>query len=424
MKQTEFKTEVMAGITSYLATLYIVIVNPSILQHAGIPFTALVTSTVLVCSVSSIAMGLFAKNPIVVAPGMGLNAFFTYTLVHQQNLSPQIALGAVFWSGLIFMLMSAFGIREKIANAIPYSIRIGVTAGIGLFIAFIGFKNAGIIIANKATIIGSGDFGNSAFIFAAGLIFTVFLHIKKVNAALLWGILFTTLLSFLSGRLYGDEILVAFGSIVQYPDFSLIGELDIMGSLKWSLLPAILSLLFTDFFDSVSTFMSVAEAADLKDKNGQPKNLRASLLVDGFSTFFSGLVGSSPGTAYIESACGVKQGGRTGVVAIVAGILFLPLMFFSPLVSSIPIIATAPVLVLVGVFMMAPLSKISWNNWEDAVPTFMVFFLIPFSFSITIGIVSGLLTWLILKILLKRWEDISIISIILGILSAIFLVLK
>lgn len=422
---TNLKTEVLAGITTFLATMYIIVVNPAMISQTGMPFGGVLTATVLVSAFSSIAMGIYAKNPIVIAPGMGINAFFTYSVVLGMGVKWEEALGTVFWSGVIFLLLSIFNIRVMILNAIPRQLRYAISAGLGLFITFIGFANAKFIVANPATLVGIAKFNPVIITFLIGLIVTSVFVIKRIKGALILGIVFTTLLAIPIGRFYGDASAINFGvptlvtwqGLFSLPDFSLIFKLDIVNSLKFSLFPVIFAFLFTDMFDSLSTFIGVAEAADLVDEKGEPRRVKESLIADAFSTTISGLLGTSSGTAYVESATGVEEGGRTGLTAIVAGLLFLPFMFISPLLSVIPSIATAPALILVGVFMMKPVIKINWNRLDDAIPAFFGMILIPLTYSITQGIIWGFISWTIIKLVLGKKEEVSWMLILIDVLA-------
>lgn len=420
------RTEVLAGFTSFLACMYIVVVNPAILKDAGMPFPALLTATVLVCFFSSVAMGLYANNPILVAPGMGINAFFTYTAVIGMGMSWQTALGTVFWSGIIIMLLSFSNIRVHILGAIPHSVRMGLASGIGLFIALIGFENSGFIIANKATLISKAPLNAITGTFLIGLAVTIILVIKKVPGSLILGIIFTTLISIPIGRIWGDAVgtktLVTYNGIFSPPDFSLFLSADFLGALKFSAIPIIFVFVFVDMFDSISTFMGLAEAGNLLDKKGEPRNVKQSLIVDGFSTLISGIFGTSAGTAYIESATGIREGGRTGLTAIVGGLLFLPCMFFSPLLSVVPSIATAPVLIIVGALFMIPMTRLDWTDFEVAFPAFISMIMIPFTFSITEGIVFGLLSYTIIKLIMGKYKELTTMLIVLDIISIIFLI--
>jgi AGZA family xanthine/uracil permease-like MFS transporter len=427
---TTIRIEVLAGITSFLACMYIIVVNPAILKDAGMPFSAVLTATVLVCFFSSVAMGLYANNPIIVAPGMGINAFFTYTAVIGMGMSWQAALGTVFWSGVIIMLLSFSNIRVHILKAVPHSVRMGLASGIGLFIALIGLENAGFLIANKATLISKAPLNAMTATFLAGLAITIILVIKKVPASLILGIIITTLLSIPIGRLWGDasavnfgtKTLVTFNGIFAAPDFSLFMSMDFIGALKFSAIGVIFTFVFVDMFDSISTFMGIAEAGNLLDKDGQPRNVKQSLIADGFSSVISGIFGTSAGTAYIESATGIREGGRTGLTAVVGGLLFLPCMFFSPLLSIIPAIATAPVLIVVGALFMIPMTRLDWTDFEISFPAFIAMIMIPFTFSINEGVVFGMLSYTIIKLVLGKYKKITFTLIVLDILSIIFLI--
>ncbi len=412
---SDIKTEILAGITTFLAAMYIIIVNPAILSKTGMPFNGVLTATILVSTSSTIMMGIYAKNPILVAPGMGINAFFTFFVVMNLGLKWEIALGSVFWSGIIFLLLSIFNVRTYIVKAIPKQIRYAVSAGIGLFIALIGLVNSRFIISDPSTLVKLNKMDPAVITFIVGLLITSLLVIKRVKGSLIIGIITTTILSIPIGRLYGDAssfnfgvpTLVTWKGIFDYPDFSLIFKLDLINSLKFAIWPVTFAFLFTDMFDSLSTFVGVAEASDLIDSNGEPRNVKESLIVDAVSTTISGLFGTSSGTAYIESATGVEEGGRTGLTAVVSGLLFIPFMFISPLLSVVPAIATAPALVLVGVFMMKPILKINWSKFDDAVPAFLSMILIPFTYSITQGIIWGFLSWTLIKFVMKKRNEVS-----------------
>ncbi|GAB3692278.1 NCS2 family permease [Spirosoma flavus] len=416
-KSSTTRTEILAGISTFLATMYIIVVNPAILSQSGLPFSGVLTATVLLSFFCSLMMGLYARNPIVVAPGMGMNAFFTFTAVKGMGVQPEVALGAVFWAGVLFLLLSVLNIRSAIVRAIPQPLRYAVSAGIGLFITLIGFENAHFIIANPATLVGIARMNDPIVLtFVFGLLLTSILVVRDVPGAIIIGIVLTTLVAWPIGRYWGDasavnfgqKTLVNFGAIWASPDFSLLGKLDFMGALKWSLWPVIFAFAFTDLFDSLSTFVGVAEAGGLQDSDGNPRNLNRSLLTDAVATTLAGVFGTSPGTAYIESAVGIAQGGRTGLTAVIAGCCFLPFLFLSPLLSVIPAIATAPALVLVGAFMMKPITRINWGQLDDALPAFLALVLIPFSYSITQGLIWGFLSWTVIKVAVGKSREVSL----------------
>ncbi len=407
------RTEMGAGVATFLASMYIIVVNPAILSQSGLPFSGVLTATVLLSFTCSLLMGLYARNPMVVAPGMGLNAFFTFTAVKGMGLRPETALGAVFWAGIIFLLLSIFNLRSVLVRLIPKPLRHAIAAGIGLFISLIGFENAHFIVANPATLVSIARLSDPTVLtFGLGLLLTAALLARRVPGAIIIGIVLMTLAAVPIGRLWGGTVpIVVWQGAMAWPDFSLIGRLDWVGSLRWSLAPVIFAFVFTDLFDSLSTFVGVAEAANLTDTQpgptfGEPLRLRQSLLVDAIATALAGVLGSSPGTAYIESAVGISAGGRTGLTAVVASALFLPFLFLSPLLSVVPAIATAPALVLVGAFMLKPIQKIRWDDLSEALPSFLAMVLIPFSYSITTGIVWGFLSWTVVQVAVGKGRTI------------------
>ena len=421
---TDYKKETLAGVTTFLATCYIVVVNPQILSQTGMSYSGVVTATVLLSFFSTLLMGIFAHNPITVAPGMGLNAFFTFTLCLGMKVPWPTALGAIFWSGLLFLLISIFNLRTILLNAIPLPLRYAISCGIGIFISLIGLTNAGFLASHEATIITQNALNPKLWTFIIGLFVTALLSVKRVKGAFLIGILFTTLLTYPLGRWWGDEIILTYKGLYSPPDFSLIGQLNLIDSLKFSFFPVVLTLLLTDMFDSLSTFIGISRAGNLLDEKGRPRNIKKSLIVDSLATLLAGLLGTSSGTSYIESAAGIKEGGKTGFVALVTAFLFLPLMFFSPLLVMIPTIATAPILVLVGVYMIGPIKKIDWNNLEEAIPCFLSLILIPLTYSITHGMVWGFLMYSFLKLFGGKREEVTFPLIVLNLLATISLFMK
>lgn len=419
--KTDFKKELIAGITTFLSMMYIIVVNPNILSSCGMPFSSVLTATVIVSAFSSIAMGIYAGNPIALAPGMGLNAFFAFSVVTGMGVSWKVALGAVFWSGIIFLILSILNIRTYIVKAIPKPLRQAIAAGIGIFISLIGLINAGFIITNDVTVVSRGILSFSVITFLAGMAVTAVLVARRMKGALISGIIITTILAFPIGRFWGDSVIVTWTNLVADPDFSLLFSLDLIGSLKLSVFPVIFAFLFTDMFDSLSTFVGVAEAGNLLDEKGEPRYIKKSLIVDGFSTMLAGLAGSSPGTSYLESASGIKEGGRSGLTAVICGLLFLPFMFLSPLLSIVPAIATAPALVLVGVFMMKPIQDINWQKFDDSIPAFLAMILIPLTYSITQGIIWGFLSWTVIKLFTGKINEVSPMLFVINILSILAL---
>jgi AGZA family xanthine/uracil permease-like MFS transporter len=402
-------TEIVAGASSFMAAAYIVVVNPAILSQAGMPYSAVLTATVLVCFFSSLMMGLYARNPIIVAPGMGLNAFFTFSVVKGMQVPWPVALGAVFWAGVIFLLLSIFNIRTHIVRAIPSQLRYAITVGIGLFIALIGFVNAGFVVHHPATVVGVAALTPPIAVFAIGLFVTSVLVVLRIRGALLIGMLLTTVAAATLGRFWGGgDPIVTWNGAFAAPDFSLVFALDLAHSITWALIPVIFAFVFTGMFDGLSTFVALAEAADLMNDSGEPRNIKRSLETDATSTIVAAFLGSSPGTAYIESAVGIEAGGKTGLTAVTGALLFLPFLFLSPLLSAVPLVATAPALVVVGVYMVRPVVRIRWTAMDEAIPAFLAIVLIPFSYSITQGIIWGFLSWTLLKVVAGRAREVSI----------------
>ena len=326
----DLRTEAIAGVTTFFTMAYIVVVNPGILSTpgTGMPFSGALTATVLIAFLMTLMMGIYARLPFAVAPGMGINAFFTFTIILTQKVWWQTALGIIFWAGVLFLLISITPVRETIAKAIPPELRIGTAAGIGIFLTFIGLKNAGIITSDPITFVKLGHLGSQTWFAILGLVVTILLMIRRSALAFLAGIFFVTLIAWGYGHVQAPA------SFFSAPDFQTVFlKLDILGALKLSLLPAIIALMFTDLFDSISSFMGVAHAADLLDEKGDPRNLRQGLIVDSFATFGAGLAGTSSGTAYVESIAGIRMGGRSGMASVVTALCFLPCFFVAPLAA-------------------------------------------------------------------------------------------
>jgi AGZA family xanthine/uracil permease-like MFS transporter len=415
------RTEAIAGITTFFTMSYILIVNPAILSTpgTGMAFSGVLTATVLVCMVMTLLMGLYAKLPFAVAPGMGINAFFTFTIILTQKVWWQTALGIIFWAGVLFLLISITPIRETIAKAIPGELRIGTAAGIGLFLTFIGLKNAGFITGDPVTLVKLAVLGKEAQLAILGFVVMLALMIRRSIFAFLAGIFFVTLLAWLRGMLQTPEHLFS------APDFHTVFlKLDIFGALKLSLLPTVIAILFTDLFDSISTFIGVAHAAELLDEQGNPKNLRQGLIVDSLATFGAGLAGTSSGTAYIESIAGINVGGRTGVTSVFTALCFLPCFFIAPIAGMVPLYATAPVLILVGASMFRSVREIAFSKIEEGLPAFLTIILIPLTFSITQGILWGFISHVVLYLFVGRRRDIHPVMYVLALISIGLLLLE
>jgi AGZA family xanthine/uracil permease-like MFS transporter len=396
--------DIIGGITTFVTMAYIVVVNPGILasEGTGMPFSGALTATVLVASSMTLLMGLYAKLPFAVAPGMGLNAFFAYTIVIQQHVPWQTALGMVFWAGVLFLLVSTTRVREAIATSIPANLRLAAAGGIGLLLTLIGLRNAGLIVADPTTIVRLGTIDHRAAFLLAGLLIAVMFQRRSNPLAFLASIVIVTVAAWILGYATPPD------RVLSAPDFSsAFLKLDVMGALRLTLLPAIVSILFTDLFDSLSTFIGVASAAGLTDASGQPINLRRGLIVDAFATLGAGLAGSSSGTAYVESIAGIRMGGRSGRASVVTALCFVPCFFVAPLAAAVPGYATAAVLVLVGLAMFQMVATINFAAVEDGVPAFVTIVLIPLTLSITQGILWGFLLHAMLYAVVGRAREVS-----------------
>jgi AGZA family xanthine/uracil permease-like MFS transporter len=397
--------DVVGGVTTFFTMAYIVVVNPGILATpgTGMPFSGALTATVLVASSMTLLMGLYARLPFAVAPGMGLNAFFAFTIVLQSKVPWQTALGMVFWAGVLFLVVSATPLREHIALAIPPPLRAAASAGIGLLLTFIGLRNTGLIVGDPSTLVRMGTLDHRAAFLLLGILIAVALMRRNNPLAFLAAIFAVTALAWTLRYAKPPE------TIASAPDFSsAFLALDIRGALRLALLPSILAILFTDLFDSLSTFIGVASAAGLTDPDGRPINLRRGLIVDAIATLTSGLAGTSPGTAYVESIAGIRMGGRTGRASVVTALCFVPCFFLGPLAAAVPAYATAGVLILVGVSMFQSVSTIDFSSIEDALPAFVTVVLIPLTLSITQGILWGFLLHAMLYTVVGRWREVSV----------------
>jgi AGZA family xanthine/uracil permease-like MFS transporter len=417
---TAANRDLVGGITTFFTMAYIVVVNPAILSNGtGIPFTGALTATVLVASSMTMLMGVYARLPFGVAPGMGLNAFFAYTLIVGQGIPWQTGLGIVFWAGVLFLIASLTPLREQAALAIPESLRIAAAAGIGLLLTFIGLQNAGFVGPNPATLVGVGPLDHRALLCLVGLFVSVRLARAGNPLAYLTGIAVVTAAAWAGGWVTMPAVWLS------PPDFgSTLFALDLLGALRWSLAPAIVTVLMTDLFDSLSTFIGVAHAAGLTDERGQPLRLREGLIVDAWATLTAGLFGSSSGTAYVESIAGIRMGGRTGRAAVVTALCFVPCLFVAPLAAAVPTYATAPVLILVGAAMFGSVTRVGFDRLEVAVPAFATLVLIPLTFSITQGILWGFVLHALLHQLVGRGREVTAGAWGLAVTSAALLLLE
>ena len=418
-RNTSIKIETMAGITTFLTMAYIIFANPAILAEAGMEKNALIAVTCLVTAISTIITGLFANAPIAMAPGMGLNAFFAYTLVITQKISWQTALGVVFLSGLFFLILTLVGLRKKLVEAIPASLISAISVGIGLFITFIGLQNLGIVKGHPITLVQAGKLTQTMMIGLAGLIVMIFLEMKKVKGSLLIGIIFATVLATIFGKINKPQTLIS-------TDISIAAvalRLDIVGALKWSLFGSIFTLMFMDMFDSIGTLVACCSEAKMVDENGRIKQLDKLLAIDAGATMLGAVLGTSTTTSYIESAAGIEEGGRSGLTAVVTGILFLIAALFVPVVGIVPNYATAPALIMVGLFMIKEVKRIDFTQMENAFPAFIIIIMIALSYSISTGLAFGFISFALLKILAGKTSEIKPVMWIITVLSMLYFVL-
>jgi AGZA family xanthine/uracil permease-like MFS transporter len=386
---TNWRTEILAGVTTFLTMAYIVLVNPAILAEAGMPLAAVTAATCLSAGFASLLMGFYARYPIALAPGMGLNAYFTYSVCLKMHVPWQTALGAVFLSGIIFLALTAGGIRQMILRAIPHELYAAVAGGIGLFIAFIGFQHAGLVIADKATLVGLGSVRSPATALAIfGLILMVVLEARKVRGSILIGVLATTALAWAFGLVHWAPAAGGFSSLADTAF-----KLDIRGALNKSLLEIVFVFFFVELFDNLGTLVAVTKRAGLIEADHSIPRLSRILFADATATIFGSLTGTSTVTSYVESTAGVAAGGRSGVTAIVTGLLFLGAIGAAPFVGIVPPAATAPALILVGSMMLATVTEIDWKDPLVSVPAFLTLVMIPFTYSIANGLGFGIIAW-------------------------------
>ena len=391
---TSIKTEIIAGITTFLTMAYIIFVNPQMMAKSGMDEGAIFVGTCLAAAIACFVMGIFANWPIGLAPGMGLNAFFTYTVVLEMNYPWEVALGAVFIAGILFFIMSVTNIRSWMIASIPMNLRIAMGAGVGLFIGIIGLKSGGIIISNESTLLSMGDFTKIETILAAiGFLIISALSIRKIPGAIIIGILTITLIA-----IFAD--LVQFNGVISSPpDITpTFMKLDIPGAFNVGMLTVIMSFLFVNLFDTTGTLVGVATRANLLNEKGEAENLDKALKADSGASIFGTFFGCSPVTSYVESSAGVEAGGRTGLAAVVVGFLFILAMFLSPLASIIPAYATAGALIYVAILMLGGMERLNWSHVTELLPALIILIMIPLTFSIADGIALGFLSYVVLKI--------------------------
>ncbi len=400
--QTTVRQELLGGLTTFMTMAYIIVVNPQILAQAGMPAEGVVFATCISAAVATLVMGLYANYPIALAPGMSLNAYFTYSVCLGMHIPWRTALGVVFLSGVLFVLLTVTRVREQIVNSIPTCLKHSTAAGIGMFIAFVGMRNAKMVVANPATFVAIGNFSDpevQATCF--GLVLTVILVARKISGAILLGILGTTLFGILRGQAHWPSAVVS----LPHPSGTLM-QLDLVGAVHLGLLEIIFVFLFVDLFDNVGTLVGVCEQAGFV-KDGRIPRVGRALLADAVGTVFGSLTGTSTVTSYVESAAGVAAGARTGLSNMVVAALFLIAMFYSPMMVAIPGFATAPALILVGALMTQSIARVKWSDFSDAFPAFVTMLATPLAFSIATGLSLGLISYTVVKVAAGKFREVS-----------------
>jgi len=402
--QTTLQKEILAGITTFVTMAYIIFVNPQMMAQSGMDYDAIFVGTCLAASFACLFMGFYANWPVGLAPGMGLNAFFTYTVVGEMGYTWEVALGAVFIAGTLFFIMSITSLRRWMLDSIPLNLRIAMGAGVGLFIGFIGLKNGGIIVANGATFLSLGDFTNLSTLLAGiGFLIISILSIRKIPGAIIIGILAVTLIGVLL------ELVEIEGIFALPPDvIPVLMQLDILGALDIAMISVIMSFLFVNLFDTAGTLFGVATRANLVQDSGDIKDLDKALKVDSSSSIFGSFLGCAPVTSYVESSSGIEAGGRTGLTAVIVGILFLLATFLSPLAAAVPAYATSGALIYVSILMLSGMESLNWNDQSELLPALVIVVMIPLTFSIANGIALGFLAYVSLKVFVGEISKISL----------------
>jgi AGZA family xanthine/uracil permease-like MFS transporter len=415
-KKTSIKIEIVAGLTTFLTMAYIIAVNPAILGVTGMDKEALITVTCIMSGLASLAVGLFANAPIAMAPGLGLNSIFAYLVVSEKMDWPT-ALGVVFIAGCFFLILTGLGLRRRIVEAIPTSLISAIGVGIGLFITFIGLQDLGLIVNNEATLVGAGPLSPNVLIGILGLLVMVYLETKKVPGSLLAGIVIATIAALIFRRIELPGQYVSSSLDISPIAF----KLNIIGALKWGFFGSIFTFMFIDMFDSIGTLVACCHKAKMADEQGRIKGMDKLLGIDAVATMAGAVLGTSPTTAYAESAAGIEQGGRTGFTSLVTGILFLLALLFVPIVEVVPKYATAPALIMVGLFMVREVKRIDFANMEEAFPSFIIMVMIALSYSISTGLAFGFVSFTLIKTVLGKAKEIKPAMWVIAALSVLFL---
>lgn len=419
IKKNTLSREVIAGLTTFFTMSYIIIVNPQVMASSGTGMTiaGTLTATVLISFLMTLIAGLYIKLPYALAPGMGLNVFIAYSLIIGEKIPWPTALGLIFWSSILFVIVSIFPIRQKIVEALPNNMKHAMSCGIGLFLAFIGLKNLGLIVANPSTYVALGEINYTVALGLLGFFVSFYLFYKNKPYAFLFSILLVTTIALLTNKIEFPTTWFAL------PDFdSHFFKLDLIGSLKWSFIPVIIAIFMTNLFDSISSIIGLSTSAGFVDQKGNPQKLKETLVVDSIASVFSSLFGTAPATVYIESSAGIQAGGKTGLSSIVTAFCFLPCLFLAPLITIVPAYATTPVLILVGILMCQTIKNINATQLDDVIPVFLTIVLMPLTFSITQGVLWGIVSYVLLKVLVGKAKVISPVLWILAIICLLALV--
>lgn len=419
--QTNARTEVIAGLTTFMTMAYILAVNPTILSATGMDKGAVFTATALSSVIAILVMAFWARLPFALAPGMGLNAFFAFTVVLGMGYSWQFALTAVFIEGIIFLLLTLFNVREAIVNAIPLNLKHAVSTGIGLFIAFIGLSNAGIIVSSEATLVELGNIGSSTAVVALlGLIAIAVLLVFRIKGALLIGVLLATMI----GIPLDITNLPQTGWVGVPPSLKpLFFKFEFHNLFTIDMLVVLFTFLFVDMFDTIGTLVGVTSKADMLDEKGRVPRVKQALFADAIGTTVGAMLGTSTVTTYVESASGVAEGGRTGMTSLVVGVMFLLSLLFAPVFTMIPSAATAPALIIVGLFMMSPIRKIDLDDYSEAIPAFLTIIMMPLTYSIAEGIAFGIISYVLIKVSTAKWKEVSWVTVIVAVFFLVKFVL-
>ena len=424
-KGSTVRTELLAGMTTFIAMAYILFVNPNILADAGIPKEAAIASTIWIAALASMAMGIFANYPVALAPGMGLNAFFAYYVCGVLGLHWTVALGAVFFSGVLFLLLTVGGIRQAIINAVPRDLKLAISVGIGLFIAFIGLKGTGLIVENSATYVSLGHVTSPTTLLSLfGLLFTAALMARGIHGAILIGIFVTTILAMAFGMTPAPQ---GFGDIIttSLPHMGeTFGQLDLAGAWHYGLVSIIFTFTVVELFDNMGTLIGLTTKAKMVRPDGHIENIDKALTTDAVGTMVSAVFGTSTVTSSIESAAGITAGGRTGLTAVAAGVLFMAALLFTPLIGLVPAFATAPALILVGALLMSEVGKIDFSDFTNALPAFLTIIMMPLTSSIANGFAFGFISYTVMKLFAGQYKKISWIMYLVSIAFLINLALR